>query len=92
MQGFIWDINSFDQWSVELGKKLATDVKNYMLEAREVNKEIDAGHPATSRILNYYIESTNAMCDNNEECYDSSFSQQLQGRLIVSISHLLAMI
>jgi glucose-6-phosphate isomerase len=23
VQGVIWDINSFDQWGVELGKKLA---------------------------------------------------------------------
>ena len=81
VQGFIWDINSFDQWSVELGNKLATDVKNYMLEAREVNKEIDAGNPATSRILNYYIESTNNdMCDDNEECYDSSFLTAVTGK------------
>ena len=25
-QGAIWDINSFDQWGVELGKKLALDI------------------------------------------------------------------
>ena len=25
-QGVIWDINSFDQWGVELGKKLATNI------------------------------------------------------------------
>ena len=24
MQGAVWDINSFDQWGVELGKALAT--------------------------------------------------------------------
>jgi glucose-6-phosphate isomerase len=23
MQGIIWDINSYDQWGVELGKQLA---------------------------------------------------------------------
>jgi glucose-6-phosphate isomerase len=26
VQGVIWQINSFDQWGVELGKKLATDI------------------------------------------------------------------
>jgi len=26
VQGAIWDINSFDQWGVELGKKLAVDI------------------------------------------------------------------
>jgi glucose-6-phosphate isomerase len=30
VQGFIWDINSFDQWGVELGKKLALDVKEHL--------------------------------------------------------------
>jgi glucose-6-phosphate isomerase len=25
-QGSVWDINSFDQWGVELGKKLASDI------------------------------------------------------------------
>mmetsp|Transcript_25270 Transcript_25270/g.31868 ORF Transcript_25270/g.31868 Transcript_25270/m.31868 type:complete len:276 (+) Transcript_25270:95-922(+) len=58
VQGFIWDINSFDQWGVELGKKLACDVKNHMLDARMNNKKIDAGNPATSRLLNYYVESS----------------------------------
>lgn len=27
VQGFVWGLNSFDQWGVELGKKLATQVK-----------------------------------------------------------------
>lgn len=27
VQGFVWGLNSFDQWGVELGKKLATKVK-----------------------------------------------------------------
>jgi hypothetical protein len=26
-QGFIWGVNSFDQWGVELGKVLATKVQ-----------------------------------------------------------------
>mmetsp|Transcript_21194 Transcript_21194/g.24557 ORF Transcript_21194/g.24557 Transcript_21194/m.24557 type:complete len:826 (-) Transcript_21194:17-2494(-) len=58
VQGFIWDINSFDQWGVELGKKLATDVKNYMIESRTKKEKIDAGNPATSRLLNYYVEES----------------------------------
>lgn len=30
VQGVIWDINSFDQWGVELGKVLAKDIYNMM--------------------------------------------------------------
>lgn len=33
-QGFLWDINSFDQWGVELGKKLALDIRSKFLQAR----------------------------------------------------------
>jgi len=66
VQGFIWDINSFDQWGVELGKKLAIDIKDHLHEARSDpdGKPVDTGSPATSRILNYYVEnSRHSTCD-----------------------------
>mmetsp|Transcript_10706 Transcript_10706/g.23705 ORF Transcript_10706/g.23705 Transcript_10706/m.23705 type:complete len:747 (-) Transcript_10706:88-2328(-) len=61
VQGFIWDLNSFDQWGVELGKKLALDVKEHLMEARnneQGDHEITADNPASSRILNYYINNS----------------------------------
>ena len=61
VQGFIWDINSFDQWGVELGKKLANDVKSHLIEARckaGKDHEIKASNPASSRILNYYVNNS----------------------------------
>ena len=33
VQGVIWGINSFDQWGVELGKKLAKRIVSVMAEA-----------------------------------------------------------
>ena len=36
VEGVIWDINSFDQWGVELGKVLA----------RAILKDVDAGGPS----------------------------------------------
>lgn len=36
VQGSIWDINSFDQWGVELGKQLAKDILPELEEEREV--------------------------------------------------------
>ena len=33
-QGFIWGLNSFDQWGVELGKVLASQVRTSMNEKR----------------------------------------------------------
>jgi glucose-6-phosphate isomerase len=63
VQGFMWDINSFDQWGVELGKKLALDVKSHVLQARTSNEPVqDAGNPATTRLLNYYLENSVSAC------------------------------
>ena len=61
VQGFIWDLNSFDQWGVELGKKLALDIKEHLVKARsseQVEQHIVADNPATSRILNYYVRNS----------------------------------
>mmetsp|Transcript_51985 Transcript_51985/g.125378 ORF Transcript_51985/g.125378 Transcript_51985/m.125378 type:complete len:818 (+) Transcript_51985:1228-3681(+) len=68
VQGFIWDINSFDQWGVELGKKLAGDVKGHLVDARKSDDHvIEASNPASSRILNYYVNNSrdNACFDDN---------------------------
>jgi hypothetical protein len=34
VQGFIWGINSFDQWGVELGKVLALKIRTHIRDAR----------------------------------------------------------
>lgn len=39
VQGIIWDINSFDQWGVELGKQLAGDILNGSGAKRDVSTE-----------------------------------------------------
>ena len=67
-QGFLWDINSFDQWGVELGKKLAIDVRTKFLQARNDQQQgasseeilVEADNPATSRILNYYVQNSDS--------------------------------
>lgn len=64
VQGFLWDINSFDQWGVELGKKLALDVKSHVLHARSSHEPVqNAGNPATTRLLNYYLENSVSACN-----------------------------
>lgn len=67
VQGFIWDLNSFDQWGVELGKKLAIDVKDHLTKARYDPKQqpvVIPDAPATSRILNYYVKNGREATDN----------------------------
>jgi len=34
VQGWVWDINSFDQWGVQLGKVLGVQVRTYLQDAR----------------------------------------------------------
>ncbi|MDB5290387.1 MAG: glucose-6-phosphate isomerase [Phycisphaerales bacterium] len=51
-QGIIWNINSFDQWGVELGKQLA---KAILPELKTPGK-VTSHDPSTSGLINYYKE------------------------------------
>ncbi len=50
-QGVIWGINSFDQWGVELGKKLANAIVDE-LKTGEVSADHDA---STAALLGYFL-------------------------------------
>ena len=52
VQGVIWNIFSFDQWGVELGKQLA----NSILEELH-SKEIESHDSSTSFLLDYYLKN-----------------------------------
>eukprot|EP00232_Nephroselmis_pyriformis_P023375 CAMPEP_0182861104 /NCGR_PEP_ID=MMETSP0034_2-20130328/5303_1 /TAXON_ID=156128 /ORGANISM="Nephroselmis pyriformis, Strain CCMP717" /LENGTH=559 /DNA_ID=CAMNT_0024992993 /DNA_START=27 /DNA_END=1706 /DNA_ORIENTATION=+ len=58
VQGFVWGINSFDQWGVELGKVLASRVRKTVqaarLEGREVG-DVDGLNSSTAALLNRYL-------------------------------------
>jgi len=49
-QGVIWNIYSFDQWGVELGKQLA----NRILPELENNSEVNSHDPSTNGLINAY--------------------------------------
>jgi glucose-6-phosphate isomerase len=51
VEGAIWNINSFDQWGVELGKTLATRLVP-LVESREV--PTDALDVSTKGLLDRY--------------------------------------
>ncbi|WFC95964.1 glucose-6-phosphate isomerase [Malassezia brasiliensis] len=54
-QGFIWDINSFDQMGVELGKVLAKKILP-LLQSRDAAKVDADGHDAsTAGLIKYYL-------------------------------------
>ncbi len=49
-QGVIWNIYSFDQWGVELGKVLA----NKILPELQNNNSISSHDPSTNELINAY--------------------------------------
>lgn len=49
-QGIIWDINSFDQWGVELGKQQAND----LAPAVSGSQEVDSGDQSTDELIGWY--------------------------------------
>lgn len=56
VQGFIWGLNSFDQWGVELGKVLAKQVRAQLTASRANAKAAIAGfNPATAGLLRRYL-------------------------------------
>lgn len=52
-QGVIWNINSFDQWGVELGKQLAKKILGELNDGSKVTSH-DA---STNGLINYYKEN-----------------------------------
>ena len=51
VQGVIWGVNSFDQWGVELGKQLATDIAEQLTSASE--PELDHDESTNALIRRY---------------------------------------
>ena len=52
VQGIIWNIFSYDQWGVELGKQLANSILD------EINSEtINKHDSSTSLLLNYFLDN-----------------------------------
>ncbi len=58
VQGFVWNLNSFDQWGVQLGKELAKDVVASLHAARTGGAPIAGFNPATDALLKRYLERT----------------------------------
>ncbi len=50
VQGIVWNINSFDQWGVELGKQLAQRIQPELLDPHPV----DAHDASTNGLINHF--------------------------------------
>ena len=55
-QGALWNINSFDQWGVELGKQLA----NKILPELNGDADITSHDSSTNGLMNYYKKNRSA--------------------------------
>ena len=53
VQGVIWNINSFDQWGVELGKKLAKEI----IDELQDDKPVSSHDSSTNHLINYYKQN-----------------------------------
>lgn len=58
VEGFIWGINSFDQWGVELGKVLAKNVRKQLSSWRKDGSSISGFNPSTTALLTKYLSGS----------------------------------
>ncbi|KAF8409951.1 hypothetical protein HHK36_002470 [Tetracentron sinense] len=56
VEGFIWGINSFDQWGVELGKSLASQVRKQLHASRTKGEPVEGFNFSTTEMLTKYLE------------------------------------
>jgi glucose-6-phosphate isomerase len=52
VQGVVWNLNSFDQWGVELGKKMAKSIFNEL----NTGEPVDSHDSSTNGLINYYLK------------------------------------
>lgn len=58
VEGFLYGINSFDQWGVELGKVLAKDVRAvFAAKKKGADADVARFNPATQHLLAAYLAS-----------------------------------
>jgi glucose-6-phosphate isomerase len=55
VQGVVFGINSFDQWGVELGKTLATEMSGSLTKPAENSQNLrDSQDSSTHGLINWY--------------------------------------
>lgn len=58
VEGFVWGINSFDQWGVELGKSLASQVRKQLHASRKKGEPIEGFNFSTTTVLSRYLQAS----------------------------------
>lgn len=58
VEGFVWDINSFDQWGVQLGKVLASKARDQLVASRANQQPVQGFNSSTSRLMDHYLSKS----------------------------------
>lgn len=59
-EGVIWNINSFDQWGVELGKQLATGILSELKNEKKQERDKTKHDGSTAFLLEYILKQRNS--------------------------------
>jgi len=62
VQGIVWNLNSYDQWGVELGKQLAKKILGE-IESSDTTAEHDS---STSNLIRYYLQVSRGQGENRD--------------------------
>jgi glucose-6-phosphate isomerase len=55
VQGFLWGLNSFDQFGLDLGRNLAASVRSQMTATRKTGASVQGFNSSTSALLEQYL-------------------------------------
>lgn len=66
VQGFIWGINSFDQYGTELGSVLAKHVRAQLSATRKTGASVQGFNASTSTLLEHYLANEKQQSDGME--------------------------
>ncbi len=82
VQGNIWRLNSFDQWGVQLGKQLASQIQFDLVD----NEPVVSHDSSTNGLINYYkrfrnIEGNKLLsCDNDWSSLQEIMEQEFENK------------
>ena len=79
MSGFVWGINSFDQWGVELGTVLANRVRGAVAAARAEGRPLGGGdgfNGSTVRLLNRFLAEPVATPEGGKDVFPPALVRQ----------------
>eukprot|EP00913_Durusdinium_trenchii_P031723 g29708.t2 len=63
VQGWVWNVNSFDQWGVELGKVLGSEVRKFLSTARSGGGDMSGFQKPTQKLMSAMLSTPSGASD-----------------------------